>query len=77
MTSQEKAQDSLKFLKLRGDRLVQNKDKINERWLAKAEYGFTSDCLTTWRKRLLENEEDLAKVSQRIQMIHELFPELK
>jgi len=77
MTSEEKAQESLKFLKLRGDRLVQTKDKINDRWLAKGEYGFTSDCLTAWRKSLLENEEDLAKVSQRIQMIHELFPELK
>lgn len=77
MTSQEKAQDSLNLLKIQGDQLVQEKADINERWLSKAEFGYDSNSLEAWRKSILENEEDLAKVSQRIQMIFDLFPSIR
>lgn len=77
MTSEEKAQESLKFLQSRGDAILAEKKEINERWLTKAEFGITSDSLEAWRKSILQTEKDLADVSARIQTLFELFPSIR
>ena len=77
MTSEKQAQESLEFLKSRGDAILAEKKQINERWLSKSEFGYDSDSLEAWRKNILQTEKDLADVSARIQTLFEIFPSLR
>jgi len=80
VTAQEKAEESLRHLKLRAEAILADKKNINERWISgasKGPRGYDSGSLTRWRNAILQTEKDLAEVSHQIQMINSLFPTVK